>query len=95
MSRVLVIGWDGATWSVAAPLAAEGRLPALSALREGGAEGRRARHELVHRDAAGEQAQRGAQPGEEGALVGEGEPVVGFGAAVVGSRAFVVIGHAG
>lgn len=39
MSRVLVIGWDGGTWSIAAPLAAEGRLPALSALREGGAEG--------------------------------------------------------
>jgi predicted AlkP superfamily phosphohydrolase/phosphomutase len=39
MSRVLVIGWDGGTWSMAAPLAAEGRLPALSALRAGGAEG--------------------------------------------------------
>jgi predicted AlkP superfamily phosphohydrolase/phosphomutase len=39
MSRVLVIGWDGGTWSIAAPLATEGRLPALSALRADGAEG--------------------------------------------------------
>ncbi|MGQ0669196.1 MAG: alkaline phosphatase family protein [Actinomycetota bacterium] len=39
MSRVLVVGWDGATWSVAAPLAEAGRLPALASLRTGGAEG--------------------------------------------------------
>lgn len=39
MSRTLVIGWDGATWSVADPLCASGRLPALSSLREAGASG--------------------------------------------------------
>ena len=39
MSRVLVIGWDGATWSVADPLSTAGRLPMLSSLRAGGAEG--------------------------------------------------------
>ncbi len=39
MSRVLVIGWDGATWSVADPLVRAGRLPMLSSLRDQGAEG--------------------------------------------------------
>jgi predicted AlkP superfamily phosphohydrolase/phosphomutase len=39
MSRVMVVGWDGATWSVADELCRRGRLPALAALREGGAHG--------------------------------------------------------
>src|SRR5438093_4995024 len=39
MSRVLVVGWDGATWSVAEPLARAGRLPTLARLREQGASG--------------------------------------------------------
>lgn len=39
VSRVLVVGWDGGTWSVADPLSAAGRLPTLSGLRVGGAEG--------------------------------------------------------
>ena len=39
MTRVLVVGWDGATWSVAGPLCEAGRLPTLDALRMGGAEG--------------------------------------------------------
>src|SRR2546428_13703060 len=39
MSRALVVGWDGGTWSVADPLARAGRLPVLASLREGGAEG--------------------------------------------------------
>jgi predicted AlkP superfamily phosphohydrolase/phosphomutase len=39
MSRVLVIGWDGATWSVAGPMCAEGRLPTLEGLRSQGAAG--------------------------------------------------------
>src|SRR5262249_6463901 len=34
--RVLVVWWDGATWSVALPLAEVGRLPALRALMRGG-----------------------------------------------------------
>jgi predicted AlkP superfamily phosphohydrolase/phosphomutase len=39
MSRLLVIGWDGGTWSVADPLRRDGGLPALSSLVEGGAHG--------------------------------------------------------
>jgi predicted AlkP superfamily phosphohydrolase/phosphomutase len=39
VGRVIVIGWDGATWSVAGPLSDAGRLPTLTALRRGGAEG--------------------------------------------------------
>src|SRR5438128_11718293 len=39
MSRVLVVGWDGATWSVADPLAKAGRLPTLSSLMRDGASG--------------------------------------------------------
>lgn len=39
MSRALVVGWDGGTWSVADPMARAGRLPVLTSLREGGAEG--------------------------------------------------------
>jgi predicted AlkP superfamily phosphohydrolase/phosphomutase len=39
VSRVLVIGWDGGTWSVADRLCEQGRLPALASLRAGGAEG--------------------------------------------------------
>ena len=39
MSRLIVIGWDGATWSVADPLSKAGRLPMLASLRAGGAEG--------------------------------------------------------
>jgi predicted AlkP superfamily phosphohydrolase/phosphomutase len=39
MSRVLVVGWDGGTWTVANALAAQGRLPVLSSLRQGAAEG--------------------------------------------------------
>lgn len=39
MSRVLVVGWDGATWSMAGPLADAGRLSTLASLRDGGAEG--------------------------------------------------------
>ena len=39
MTRTLVVGWDGGTWSVAGPLARAGRLPVVASLREGGAEG--------------------------------------------------------
>jgi predicted AlkP superfamily phosphohydrolase/phosphomutase len=39
MSRTLVVGWDGGTWSVADPLLSAGRLPALASLLEGGARG--------------------------------------------------------
>jgi len=39
VSRVLVVGWDGGTWSVAEPLARAGRLPTIASLREGGAFG--------------------------------------------------------
>ena len=34
--RVLIVGWDGATWDVADPLIAAGRLPHLAALRARG-----------------------------------------------------------
>lgn len=37
--RVLVIGWDGATWSVLSPLLEEGALPTLRGLIESGAHG--------------------------------------------------------
>lgn len=37
--RVLIVGWDGATWSVLEPLLAAGRLPTLAALRGRGAWG--------------------------------------------------------
>ena len=39
MSRVVVVGWDGATWSVARPLVQQGRLPVLASLCKGGAQG--------------------------------------------------------
>src|SRR2546423_14561427 len=39
MSRVLVVGWDGGTWSVAGPMAKAGRLPVLASLMDGGAQG--------------------------------------------------------
>jgi predicted AlkP superfamily phosphohydrolase/phosphomutase len=39
MTRTLVVGWDGGTWSVADPLMRAGRLPTLAALAEGGARG--------------------------------------------------------
>jgi predicted AlkP superfamily phosphohydrolase/phosphomutase len=39
MSRLIVIGWDGATWSIADPLSEQGKLPMLASLRAGGAEG--------------------------------------------------------
>src|SRR5205085_9588270 len=39
MSRVLVVGWDGGSWTVANQLAAEGRLPVLASLRTTAAEG--------------------------------------------------------
>lgn len=38
-NRVLVVGWDGATWSVARPLIAQGRLPNLARLMAEGAHG--------------------------------------------------------
>ena len=34
--KVLVVGWDGATWDVLEPLLAEGKLPALADLRKRG-----------------------------------------------------------
>jgi predicted AlkP superfamily phosphohydrolase/phosphomutase len=39
VNRVLVIGWDGATWDIAESLCAAGRLPTLAALRSAGAAG--------------------------------------------------------
>jgi predicted AlkP superfamily phosphohydrolase/phosphomutase len=39
MNKVLVVGWDGGTWTVAEPLSRAGRLPVLTSLRQGGAEG--------------------------------------------------------
>src|SRR5438045_2810174 len=38
--KVMVLGWDGATWDVLEPLVQEGLLPNLSRLREQGAWGR-------------------------------------------------------
>ncbi|MGQ9567491.1 MAG: alkaline phosphatase family protein [Anaerolineae bacterium] len=37
--RVLVVGWDGATWEVARPMLERGELPTLRRLVEGGASG--------------------------------------------------------
>jgi predicted AlkP superfamily phosphohydrolase/phosphomutase len=39
MSRTLVVGWDGATWSIADALCEQGRLPTLASLRASGASG--------------------------------------------------------
>lgn len=37
--KILIVGWDGATWDVLEPLLAEGNLPTLAHLRERGAWG--------------------------------------------------------
>ena len=37
--RVLVIGWDGATWDVVRPLVQQGRMPNIAGIIERGASG--------------------------------------------------------
>jgi predicted AlkP superfamily phosphohydrolase/phosphomutase len=39
VNRVLVVGWDGATWAIANRLSGQGRLPTLKRLRDQGAHG--------------------------------------------------------
>ena len=76
MSRVLVIGWDGGTWSVAAPLAAEGRLPALTGLRASGAEGTLETVPNMNSAPAWSTVATGVNPGRHGIFYFD-EPVPG------------------
>ena len=50
--RVLVVGWDGATWDVLRPLLAQGRLPHLARLLDRGAHGVLAHQRVRHRGEA-------------------------------------------
>jgi predicted AlkP superfamily phosphohydrolase/phosphomutase len=76
VSRVLVVGWDGGTWSVAGPLADEGRLPALAALRSGGAEGALESVPNMNSAPAWSTAVTGVNPGRHGIFYFD-EPVPG------------------
>src|SRR5712691_3830623 len=76
MSRVLVVGWDGATWSVAEPLARAGRLPTLSSLMQGGATGELESVPNMNSAPAWSTVVTGVGPGRHGIFYFD-EPVTG------------------
>lgn len=64
--RVLVIGWDGASWSHLDPLLARGRLPSLEALLARGSEARLESTRVPISSAAWVGATTGVHPGKSG-----------------------------
>ncbi len=64
--RVLVIGWDGATWDMLDPLMAEGRLPNVARLVARGASARLESTKVPISSAAWVSAMTGKGPGEHG-----------------------------
>jgi predicted AlkP superfamily phosphohydrolase/phosphomutase len=76
MSRVLVVGWDGATWTVADPLAKAGRLPTLSSLMQGGASGELESVPNMNSAPAWSTVVTGVGPGRHGIFYFD-EPVTG------------------
>jgi predicted AlkP superfamily phosphohydrolase/phosphomutase len=76
VSRLLVVGWDGGTWSFAGPLSDAGRLPTLASLRGEGAEGVLASVPNMNSAPAWSTIATGLNPGRHGIFYFD-EPVEG------------------